>query len=68
MRFLEEQDFSVTVLPVNAAGKIALSDLEAAVRKDTILVSLMYVNNEIGTIQPVSAARRLRRRRPSFTV
>lgn len=59
MRFLEEQDFSVTVLPVDAAGKIALSDLEAAVRKDTILVSLMYVNNEIGTIQPVAAAAEL---------
>lgn len=56
MRFLEEQGFQLTVLPVDASGKISLSELEAAIRKDTILVSLMYVNNEIGTIQPIAEA------------
>lgn len=54
MRFLSEQDFSVTILPVDAAGHISLEDLRTALRKDTILVSLMYVNNEIGAIQPVA--------------
>ena len=56
MRFLEEQGFRLTVLPVDASGKISLSELEAAIRKDTVLVSLMYVNNEIGAIQPIAEA------------
>ena len=56
MRFLEEQGFRLTVLPVDASGKISLSELEAAIQKDTVLVSLMYVNNEIGAIQPIAEA------------
>ena len=56
MRFLEEQGFRLTVLPVDDSGKISLSELEAAIRKDTVLVSLMYVNNEIGAIQPIAEA------------
>ncbi|MGI6070748.1 MAG: cysteine desulfurase family protein [Blautia sp.] len=57
--FLEEQGFEVTVLPVNAQGVISLEDLEQALREDTILVSIMYVNNEIGSVQPIEAAGRL---------
>ena len=54
--FLEEQGFEVTYLPVDAQGAISLEALAEAVRGDTILVSLMHVNNEIGTIEPIEDA------------
>ena len=57
--FLEEQGFEVTYLPVDAQGVISLAALAEAVREDTILVSLMHVNNEIGTIEPVEEAAKL---------
>lgn len=53
MGFLEEQGFSITYLPVNEYGLISLEELKAAIREDTILVSTMYVNNEIGAVEPV---------------
>lgn len=59
MGFLEEQGFEVTYLPVDRRGHISLADLEAALREDTILVSMMMVNNEVGTIEPVEEAGRL---------
>lgn len=59
MQFLEEQGFRVTYLPVDSRGHISLQDLEAAISEDTILVSIMYVNNEIGTIEPVAEAGKL---------
>lgn len=49
----EEFGFEVTYLPVNKSGVIEVDDLKNAIRKDTILVSLMAVNNEIGTINPI---------------
>lgn len=51
--FLEELGFELTFLPVNEYGLICREDLENAVREDTILVSVMYVNNEIGAVEPV---------------
>ncbi|MBO5153929.1 MAG: cysteine desulfurase [Eubacterium sp.] len=57
--FLEEQGFEVTYLPVDAQGMISLEALAEAVREDTILVSLMHVNNEIGTIEPIEDAAKL---------
>jgi cysteine desulfurase len=52
---LEMQDFGfeVTVLPVNNEGQIEVNSLKAAIREDTILVSLMMVNNEVGAINPI---------------
>ena len=52
--FLEKNGFEVTYLPVNAAGQVEPDTLKAALRNDTILVSVMYVNNEIGAIEPIS--------------
>ena len=63
--FLEEQGYEVTYLPVDHEGRISLDELEAAVREDTILVSIMHVSNEIGTIEPVEeAARRVHAKNP----
>mgnify|MGYP002515506801 CR=1 FL=1 len=53
MAWLEEQGFEITYLPVDSFGCISLAELEEAVREDTILVSIMYVNNEIGAVEPV---------------
>lgn len=57
--FLEKNGFEVTYLPVNAAGQVEPDTLKAALRDDTILVSVMYVNNEIGAIEPVSELGRI---------
>lgn len=56
MKYLEEQGFEVTYLSVDKNGLISLEELEAAVREDTILVSMMQINNEIGAIEPVEKA------------
>ncbi|MFQ6010449.1 MAG: cysteine desulfurase NifS [Candidatus Aenigmatarchaeota archaeon] len=52
-KWLEKQGVEVTYVPVDKQGIIRLSDLEKAIRKDTVLVSIMFANNEIGTVQPV---------------
>ncbi len=52
-RFLERQGFDVTYLPVDRRGIVSPEELERAIRPDTIFISVMYANNEIGTIQPV---------------
>lgn len=57
--FLEEQGFEVTYLPVDETGALSFEALKEAVRDDTILVSLMHVNNEIGTIEPIAEAAEL---------
>ena len=53
LKKLEKQGFEVTYLPVHENGLVRLEELRAAIREDTCLVTIMYVNNEIGTIQPV---------------
>lgn len=54
-QYLEKKGFEVTYLPVDEYGKISISDLEKAIREDTILITIMFANNEIGTIQDVKA-------------
>ena len=51
---LAKEGFEVTVIPVDESGIVKVSDVAAAIRDDTALVSVMYANNEIGTIQPVA--------------
>ena len=63
MRELERQGFEVTLLDVQEDGLIDLKDLEAAIRPDTILVSVMFVNNEIGVIQDIPAIGEMLRER-----
>ena len=56
MRHLEEEGYRVTVLPVDRYGRIRLDALKEALCEDTILVSVMYVNNEVGSVQPIAEA------------
>lgn len=56
MRYLESIGYRVTYLPVNSCGRISLEDLQRAMTPDTILVSLMHTNNEIGSLQPIEEA------------
>jgi len=50
---LKELGFRITVIPVDAEGRVSVSEIEDAICHDTILVSIMHVNNEVGTIQPI---------------
>ena len=59
---LEKQGYEVTYLPVYENGLVRLEDIEKAIREDTVLISVMAANNEIGTIQPVEEIGRLVRR------
>ena len=68
MRYLESQGFEVTYLPVDENGVIRLSDLQEAIRPDTILVSIMHTNNEIGSLQPIEEAGNLIKRRNPRTL
>lgn len=61
-RYLEEQGYEVTYLPVDAQGFVPLNKLEEAIRPDTILISVMFANNEIGTIEPIARIGRIARR------
>ena len=53
LQFLKEEGWEITFLPVDESGHISVQDLKQAVREDTTLVSVMMVNNELGTIEPV---------------
>ena len=59
LKKLEREGFEVTYLPVHEDGLVRLEELEAALREDTALVTIMYANNEIGTIQPIDQIGRL---------
>lgn len=68
MEFLREQGFEITYLPVDSYGCISLDELRGAVREDTILVSVMYVNNEIGAVEPVEEISRVIREKNPRTL
>jgi len=55
LRFLEHQGYQVTTLPVNRDGQVDPAQVAAAITDQTILVSIMHANNEVGTIQPIRA-------------
>lgn len=54
LQWLEKQGFEVTYLPVDSYGRVSLDDLKAAIRDDTILITVIAANNEIGTIMPIA--------------
>jgi len=58
-RFMESHGFTVTVLPVDRDGLVDPVDVAAAIRSDTIMITIMHANNEVGTIQPVSEIAKL---------
>lgn len=64
--YLEKHGFEVTYLDVDAQGRVRIEDLENAITDKTILVSIMFANNEIGTIQPVKEIGRICRERKIF--
>lgn len=54
-RYMETRGYTVTYVPVDETGQVRAADVAAAVRPETFLISVMYANNEVGTIQPVAA-------------
>ncbi len=60
-RFLQDQGFEVTYLPVDRHGSIKPDDVKKAIREDTILITVMHANNEVGTIQPIHEISRIAR-------
>ena len=63
LKQLEKEGFEVTYLPVDSDGLVTPEQLEAAIRQDTILVTIMYANNEIGTLEPIEALAAVAKRR-----
>lgn len=66
LRVLQDEGFDVTYLPVQQNGLIDMAQLEAAIRPDTSLISVMMINNEIGVIQPIDAIGKLCRSKKIF--
>ncbi|QTN00090.1 aminotransferase class V-fold PLP-dependent enzyme [Sediminibacillus dalangtanensis] len=65
-RGLEELGFSITYLPVNNQGLIDPAAVEAAITEETILISIMHVNNELGTIQPIEEIGKIAKQYPKL--
>lgn len=63
---LEQEGFKVTYLPVDKDGSISIIDLEKAITPSTILISIMYANNEIGTIEPIKEIGNIARKHNVF--
>ncbi|BBO83799.1 cysteine desulfurase [Desulfosarcina ovata subsp. sediminis] len=60
-RYLEAEGFATTYVDVDETGMVSVDAIKAAIRTDTILISVMHANNEVGTIQPIAAIARLAR-------
>ena len=63
---LESMGFEVTEIPVDSNGRVHVVDIEKAIRPDTILVSVIHVNNEVGTIQPIEEIGQLLKKHPKI--
>ncbi|MGJ9457226.1 cysteine desulfurase family protein [Oceanobacillus sp. CF4.6] len=63
---LENHGFEVTYLPVDQNGVVSVNDLENAIRKDTVLISIMHVNNETGSIQPIKEIGEVAKKHPKL--
>lgn len=66
MEQLEQNGFEITYLPVDCNGRVQIDMLEKSIRPDTILVSIMLVNNEVGTIQPIKEIGAILKKYPSI--
>lgn len=66
VEYLEKEGFEITYLPVYENGKILVEDLTNALRKDTILVSIMFANNETGVLQPIASIGQLLKGHPAY--
>jgi cysteine desulfurase len=66
MEQLKKLGFDITYLPSDQNGRVNVEDVQASIRKDTILVSVMHVNNEVGTIQPIAEIGQLLKRYPTI--
>ncbi|MDR7077784.1 cysteine desulfurase [Neobacillus niacini] len=66
MEQLKSADFEITYLTVDSYGRVSVEDVKASIRKDTILVSVMHVNNEVGTIQPIKEIGKLLKQYPTI--
>ena len=65
LKYLESQGFRVSYISVDSDGLIKMDELQEAIDQDTILVSIMYVNNEVGTIQPINEIAKIIRKKKS---
>lgn len=68
MKYLEEQGYSVTYLNVDKSGRIDINELKNAITDETILVSVMYVNNEIGAVEPIEEIGKIIKERNQDTI
>ncbi len=66
MEQLSGEGFDITYLPVDQNGRVSVDDIDKAIRKDTILISIMQVNNEVGTIQPIAEIGELLKKHPNI--
>lgn len=62
-KFLEKRGFEVTYLPVDSHGLVSPEDVKRAIRKETILISIMHANNEVGTIEPIEEVGKIAKER-----
>lgn len=66
MEQLQQYGFDISYLPVDSSGRVSVEDVKASIKKDTILVSIMQVNNEVGTIQPINEIGNLLKQYPGI--
>ena len=67
-KFLKSSGFEVTYLPVDSDGIVRVDEFKRVLRDDTILVSIMHANNEVGVIQPIQEIGEITRKRAYFSI